>query len=627
MNLEARSRNSKRNSTACEYCRAARIRCQASEQQGVCERCLALKRECVSRTRPRPRRWERKWGTRDSLSLPKSPGHLGTFRINYTVPVKADLNNNFETLREIHNQALDTLLIEEDLFDDSQNSGLSFGLLSPTSLSSQSQSVSDIWRQPLFDMASAESLLSTFKVMVNYLPFIVLPDNSSISYLAATKPFTLLSILTVVSGLSMVQKHALYDDEFRKALGLKYVSGGERSLELLQGLLIYCTWYPFHLRPKNGQLVHCLRIAADLIHDLRLDEDFLMMRDPLGREVTEDELDKIRAYVAYQYLISTYIVVWRGERDLPTKRPPWASTAINILQHNVQVDGDNTLVALGRLSSFFSDASKAISERDTNTVQNSGMILIGLEQQHQDLQHSMNYLTMGSGATRLQAMFVDIFLDCGSLLAFPVATTSFSSKITCFTPPLSKLYSGTKKIRALLDYVGELEDSSLLSFTINDWTRLIVILTLSFRLSFPLPLCPDFDSACARSELQLDEFLSKMSPSADAAVSNDVLSASRAMLGLAKSKYNRRLDLLGGPPTVAPVSRVFGCPVMDGSLRTYVEQWNRNLTNLSGWSDTGEPHNLPLFHDVWATMTMGWGNTSGKPGDIDEESVYTSPHP
>lgn len=41
----------------------------------------------------------------------------------------------------------------------------------------------------------------------------------------------------------MVQKHALYDDEFRKALGLKYGSGGERSLELLQGILIYCAWY------------------------------------------------------------------------------------------------------------------------------------------------------------------------------------------------------------------------------------------------------------------------------------------------------------------------------------------------------------------------------------------------
>ncbi|RSL43871.1 hypothetical protein CEP53_011491 [Fusarium sp. AF-6] len=160
---------------------------------------------------------------------------------------------------------------------------------------------------------------------------------------------------------------------------------------------------------------------------------------------------------------------------------------------------------------------------------------------------------MESGAARMQAMFIDVFLDCGSLLAFPVAKTFLSAKITSFPPSLSNLCSATKKLRVFLDYVSELGDSSLLSFTVNDWTRFIVILTLSFRLSFPLSLCPDFDSASARSQLQLDQFLSKMSHGADGAASNDLLSASRAMLGLAKSKYDRRLEMLGRTaPTTSP---------------------------------------------------------------------------
>ena len=68
----------------------------------------------------------------------------------------------------------------------------------------------------------------------------------------------------------------------------------------------------------------------------------------------------------------------------------------------------------------------------------------------------------------MQIMFLDIFLDVGSLLALPVSKTSLSAKITRFPPPTSKIYSGIKKIRALLDYVGELSDKSLLSFTVND---------------------------------------------------------------------------------------------------------------------------------------------------------------
>lgn len=163
------------------------------------------------------------------------------------MPVQAHLNDSLETLREIHDQALDAVISEEDPFDNWQSASQSANLPSPSSLSNQSHPISDIGRQPLFDIASAESLLETFKSMINYLPFIVFPDNSPLSYFATTKPFTLLSILTVASGSKMVQKHALYDDEFRKALGLKYVSGGERSLELLQGLLIYCAWYVWFL--------------------------------------------------------------------------------------------------------------------------------------------------------------------------------------------------------------------------------------------------------------------------------------------------------------------------------------------------------------------------------------------
>lgn len=79
--------------------------------------------------------------------------------------------------------------------------------------------------------------------MLEYIPFIVLPADSTVTQVAATKPFILLAILTVSSRSRPVQKHSLYDEEFLRVLGLKYVSGGERSLQLLQGLLIYCSWY------------------------------------------------------------------------------------------------------------------------------------------------------------------------------------------------------------------------------------------------------------------------------------------------------------------------------------------------------------------------------------------------
>jgi hypothetical protein len=196
-------------------------------------------------------------------------------------------------------------------------------------------------------------------------------------------------------------------------------------------------------------------------------------------------------------------------------------------------------------------------------------------------------------------MFVDIFLDCGNMLVLPVSRTYSTTKNAISSPPLPTIYRAIKKISTFLDFILNMDDISLLSFTINDWTRFIVVLTLSFRLSFPSTLCPDFDSAYARSELQLDQLLSNMSQGTDPTLHNDLLSVSRCMLGVAKSKYDLRLASLKDSPFSRPVGRTFGCPLMSRNAGT------SDLVDSSGW-DSGQENRLPLFHDIWATMTMGW---------------------
>lgn len=156
------------------------------------------------------------------------------------MPARPHPEDGFETLREMHNSMLDDVFDTEDPIDMLQTVSQS---ATPSSSSSQSCSLFETWRKPQFNMASAESLLTAFSSMLEYIPFIVLPPGSTVSHVAATKPFILLALLTVASRSRTVQKHALYDDEFLRILGLKYVSGGERSLQMLQGVLIYCAWY------------------------------------------------------------------------------------------------------------------------------------------------------------------------------------------------------------------------------------------------------------------------------------------------------------------------------------------------------------------------------------------------
>jgi hypothetical protein len=109
--------------------------------------------------------------------------------------------------------------------------------------------------RPQFNLDSAEKLLAEFESrMLPHFPAVAPSsikekagevegqEEFSVPMLAQTKPFVLLAILAAASGSRTLQGHSLYDDEFRKVLGLKFVADGERSLELLQGLVVYTAW-------------------------------------------------------------------------------------------------------------------------------------------------------------------------------------------------------------------------------------------------------------------------------------------------------------------------------------------------------------------------------------------------
>ena len=172
----------------------------------------------------------------------------GTFSIDCAVADDNGGDGTFEMLKSIHETHVDTVLPpkEEDfLIIDHEVRSLSDTIPSvPTPSSSQKSSLSahPLDRRPQFDLATAQSLLESFTSLSSHFSCVSIPQGATVQGLASTRPFLLLAILASAAGSKTLQGHGLYDAEFRKVLGLKYVAGGERSLELLQGLLVYCSW-------------------------------------------------------------------------------------------------------------------------------------------------------------------------------------------------------------------------------------------------------------------------------------------------------------------------------------------------------------------------------------------------
>jgi hypothetical protein len=158
-----------------------------------------------------------------------------------------------------------------------------------------------------------------------------------------------------------------------------------------------------------------------------------------------------------------------------------------------------------------------------------------------------------------------------------------------------------------------------------------------------MPRCPGWDVAAAREHAPLGMFLdclcyrmqvlSSTAPTNPNPKNPDGPFIFRMVLESIKRTYEQRLSLvLPNPPTPNPAAEQNGetpchlngfhtpamtlmdklhCPMNDQNLMSYFEPLqfeNGDVVNGAGPSarPAQEASAIPLYHDLWATMTMSW---------------------
>jgi hypothetical protein len=206
-------------------------------------------------------------------NLPAPPGPSATFTIDVPVSEQEDATDGLAALLEAHEGYIDSVVPLESVVAGEppqqqhhhhQQCPLAHASGAAPTLSWKTtpggsastpgslpggtipgtRAMSSLGVRPLFNVDSATELLADFRRnMLPHFPAVQLSDADDVSALARERPFILLAILASASaGRAIGGRASLYDEEFRKVLGLKFVSSGERSLELLGGLLVYCAW-------------------------------------------------------------------------------------------------------------------------------------------------------------------------------------------------------------------------------------------------------------------------------------------------------------------------------------------------------------------------------------------------
>jgi hypothetical protein len=150
-------------------------------------------------------------------------------------------------------------------------------------------------------------LLDTYRHMVDYFPFVTLPKDYSSQELVQHRPILMFAVLTVASYDSVLLQQTL-SREFRKVAMVRILSG-EKSLDLLQGLLVFIAWHHHYMDAQAVSVPMLLQLCVGIASDLDLDR---LPTSPIHREDPRDREAK-RAYLGCYYLASNIGLIEAGK--------------------------------------------------------------------------------------------------------------------------------------------------------------------------------------------------------------------------------------------------------------------------------------------------------------------------
>lgn len=177
-------------------------------------------------------------------------------------------------------------------------------------------------------------------------------------------------------------------------------------------------------------------------------------------------------------------------------------------------------------------------------------------------------------------------------------------------------------------------------FTHVEWSSVIQSIIILSRLSFPLPRCPGWDVVAAREHAPLGMFLdclcyrmqalSSVPPTEPNPKAPDGPFIFKMVLESIKKSYEQRVALVTPSlssiadqsmnaaagfqtPVTSSVNKLH-CPMNDRELLAFFEplsQDSNEAFGIPGDANVEAPsaaRSIPVYHDLWATMTMNWSD-------------------
>jgi hypothetical protein len=154
-----------------------------------------------------------------------------------SAPKDSSGDNGISALQSFHRKILERLF-PQALWSSSESTPA----LSPESEGARSSpGVIQTTPRPAITANQVNKYLSRFESLNAYFPFVTLPQGWTVRSILQNQPFLALGILSAMSQLDLVL-HRKLDAEFKRVLSEKVTMNGDKSLDILQGLLVHIAW-------------------------------------------------------------------------------------------------------------------------------------------------------------------------------------------------------------------------------------------------------------------------------------------------------------------------------------------------------------------------------------------------
>ncbi|OCK78662.1 hypothetical protein K432DRAFT_301475, partial [Lepidopterella palustris CBS 459.81] len=126
----------------------------------------------------------------------------------------------------------------------------------------------------LLSIGDAENCVARYRaIKANLFPFVIIPSDWDTESFRCQAPFLFLAVLTAASENNPALQSSLAA-QILSEVSRRVVIQSEKSLEILQGLLVHTCWYHYHFRKSSGQQLYLLlKIAVSLVVDLGIDKN------------------------------------------------------------------------------------------------------------------------------------------------------------------------------------------------------------------------------------------------------------------------------------------------------------------------------------------------------------------